>query len=160
MQMKHFFAAAILMCAGLSQPDIARADTVMYDSVGFIQGNQSFVDTFNITTPGTLTVSLADVPWLDTVSGLSFFLTSASGVLGPTIDGGSESMKIGAGTFYAHWFGEADGQFNLGVYSLKISFHPDVSAVPLPSSLILMLSGLLMFACRRGRAPAQPASNA
>lgn len=159
MQMKHFFAAAILLCA-VAQVGKARADSIVYDSVNFIQGSQSFVDTFNITTPGTLTVSLTDVPWLDSISNLSFFVTSASGTLGPPMDGGSESMKIGAGTFYAHWFGDADGQYQLGVFALKISFHPDVSPVPLPSSLILLLSGLgLMFGRQWRRAFAgQPAA--
>lgn len=159
MQMKHFLAAAILLCA-VAQVGKARADTIVYDSVGFIQGSQSFVDTFNITAPGTLTISLTDVPWLDTISNLSFFLTSASGTFGPPMNGGSESMQIGAGTFYAHWFGEADGQFQLGVYALKISFQPTFSAVPLPSSLILLLSGLgLMFGRRWSRGLArQPAA--
>lgn len=159
MQMKHFFAAAILLCA-VAQVGKARADSIVYDGVNFIQGSQSFVDTFNITTPGTLTISITDVPWLDPISNQSFFLTSASGTLGAPMSGGSESVQIGAGTFYAHWFGEADGQFQLGVFALQISFHPDVSAVPLPSSLILMLSGLgMMFGRRWGRALAgQPAA--
>ncbi|HEY2463024.1 MAG TPA: hypothetical protein VGI32_03105 [Steroidobacteraceae bacterium] len=161
MQMKQFFlAAAILFCL-VGQVSQARADTVVYDSVGFIQGSQSFVDTFNITTPGTLTISMSDVPWLDTLSNLSFFLTSANGTFGAPMNGGSESMNIGAGTFYAHWFGEADGQYQVGVYSLKISFQPAVSAVPLPASLILLLSGLtLMFGRRWGRAPVGQAATA
>jgi hypothetical protein len=159
MQLKHFLTAALL-CVALARVDTVRADTVMYDSVGFIQGNQSFVDTLNITTPGTLTITLSDVPWLDAISNLSLFLTSASGTFGPAMNGGSESLKVGAGTFYAHWFGEADGQFQLGVYSLKISFQPDVSPVPLPASAILLLSGLLVMVggrrCRKlpGRAAA------
>lgn len=162
MQLKHFFAAAILLCAAV-QAGKARADSIVYDSVNFIQGSQSFVDTFNITAPGTLTVTLTDVPWLDAISNQSFFLTSASGALGSPMSGGTESMQIGAGTFYAHWFGQADGQFQLGVFALQISFHPDVGAVPLPGSLILLLSGLvLMFGWRRwGRTAAgQPAAAA
>ena len=145
MQVKHFFATAILLGI-VAHVGTAHADTIVYDSVGFIQGSQSFVDTFNIAAPGTLTISLTDVPWLDTISNLSFFLTSASGTFGSPMNGGSESMNIGAGTFYAHWFGEADGQFQLGAYAIKISFQPEFSAVPLPSSLILTLSGLgLLF---------------
>ena len=152
MQPKQFFAVILVLSAALGQIATARADTIMYDGVGFIQGNQSFVDTFNITAPGTLTVSLSNVPWLDTISDLSFFLSSATGTVGTTMNAGSESMKIGAGTFYAHWFGDANGPFQLGVYSLQISFQPDVSAVPLPASLILMLSGLpLMLGWRRRR---------
>jgi hypothetical protein len=151
MNMRHLLAVITLaLCAGSLPLSAARADTVLYDSVGFVQGNQSFVDSFNITAPGTLTISLSDVPWLDTVSDFSFFLSSATGVLGSTTNTGTESWKVGAGNFYAHWFGDANGQYGIGVYALSISFHPDVSAVPLPGALILLLSALgLIFGLPR-----------
>jgi hypothetical protein len=143
MHMRHFLAASMLaLCASSLPLSAARADTVLYDGVGFVQGNQSFVDSFNIAAPGTLTISLSDVPWLDTVSNFSFFLSSATGVMGSPTNTGTESWKVGAGNFYAHWFGDANGQFGTGVYALSISFHPDVSAVPLPAALILLLSGV------------------
>jgi hypothetical protein len=66
-------------------------------------------------------------------------------VLGKSMGAGTESMRVGAGTFYAHWFGDADGQYDLGVYSFKIMFHPDVNTVALPRSLTLLLSGLGMI---------------
>jgi hypothetical protein len=152
MNMRHLLAVITLaLCAGSLPLSAARADTVLYDGVGFVQGNQSFVDSFNIAAPGTLTISLTDVPWLDTISDFSFFLSSATGVLGAPANTGTESWKVGAGNFYAHWFGDANGQFGMGVYAMTISFHPDVSAVPLPSSLVLLLSGVgaLMFGLRR-----------
>ena len=151
MNMRHLLAVITLaLCAGSLPLSAARADTVLYDSVGFVQGNQSFVDSFNITAPGTLTISLSDVPWLDTVSDFSFFLSSATGVLGSPANTGTESWKVGAGNFYAHWFGDANGQYGIGVYALSISFHPDVSAVPLPGALILLLSALgLIFGLPR-----------
>ena len=154
MTMRHLLAvAALVLCAGSMPLSAARADTVLYDSVGFVQGNQSFVDSFNIAVPGTLTISLSDVPWLDAVSDLSFFLSSATGVLGSPANTGTESWKVGAGNFYAQWFGDAKGQYGIGVYALTISFRPDVSAVPLPSSLILLLSGagVFIFGARRRR---------
>jgi hypothetical protein len=156
MQFRYFPAVTmILVCAGFVPVEPARADTVLYDGAGFIQGSQSFVQSFNITAPGTLTISLADVPWLDTIADLNCFLTTASGVLGTSMGGGTESMRVGAGTFYAHWFGDADGRYDLGVYSLKIMFHPDVNTVPLPRSLSLLLSGLgLLFFGRLRRAAA------
>ena len=83
----------------------ASADTVLYDSSGFIQGQQSFVQSFDITTAGTLTVSLSDIPWLDTISNLNFFLTTASGTVGASMGAGTESMSVGPGMVYAHCTG-------------------------------------------------------
>jgi len=146
MQLRHLLAPiSLLLCAAFVPMASVRADTVLYDNAGFIQGNQSFVDSFNIVTPGTLTISLADVPWLDTPSDLNVFVTSASGPLGTSMGAGTETLQIGPGTFYAHWFGEADGQYKIGVYSLKITFQPQGSTVPLPGALVLLLSGIFVI---------------
>lgn len=131
-----------MLCASFALFGSAQADTVLYDNSGFIQGSQSFVDTITLTTPGTLTVSLTDVAWLDTLSGLNLFFTTASGPMGASMGGGTESMQVGPGTIYAHWYGDANGPYKIGVYSLEIMFHPEMSAVPLPGALIFLLSGL------------------
>jgi hypothetical protein len=152
MQLRHFLAiTALLLCAAFAPTGSVRADTVLYDKAGFVQGSQSFVRSFNITTPGTLTISLTDVPWLDTLSNLNVFLTTASGPMGASMGSGTESMQVGPGVIYAHWFGNADGQYKLGAYSLEIMFQPQISAVPLPGSLILLLSGLVLTLARQWR---------
>lgn len=121
----------------------AAADTVLYDSAGFIQGRQSFVQSFDITTAGTLTVSLADIPWLDTVSNLNFFLTTPAGTVGTSMGAGTESIGVGPGVIYAHWFGDANGAFGVGAYGIKLMFQPgSVTPVPLPGALFLLLSAL------------------
>ncbi len=121
----------------------ARAETVLYNSAGFIEGEQSFVQSFDITTPGTLTITLTAIPWLDTISDLNAFVSTATGVVGSSWSGGSESVAVDTGTFYAHWFGDANGAFGLGVYGVKVMFQPNnISAVPVPASLLLLLSGL------------------
>jgi len=132
-----------LMGMGISPLRSVLADT-LYDSSGFIQGQQSFVQSFDITTPGTLTVSLSDIPWLDTISNLNFFVTSATGTIGSYEGQGTESINVGPGVIFAHWFGDANGTFGVGAYGIKIQFQPS-TPVPLPPSLLLSLSGLLIL---------------
>jgi|SRR5580658_2386881 hypothetical protein len=148
-----FAAAGVVIAAWMLPLESACASTVMYDSAGFIQGQQSFVEAFNITTPGTLTVSLSSVSWLDTVTDLNAFVSTPSGVLGSVMGPGTQSTNVGAGTIYVHWFGDASGAYDLGVYGLKVTFQPSgVSPVPLPGSLPLLLSGigfLLVWQYRR-----------
>jgi hypothetical protein len=119
-----------------------RADTVMYDNESFMQGKQSYVQSFDITSPGTLTMTLSTVPWLDVISGLSGFLTSSTGVLGTVTVSGTESISVTSGTIYAHWFGETQGPNGIGVVGIKVVFTPRGTPVPLPASLLLLVSGL------------------
>jgi hypothetical protein len=133
----------------------ARADTVLYDSAGFVQGQQSFVQSFNITTPGTLTVTLSEFSWLDSISNLTGFVSTSSGVMGSTFGSGSESFNVGNGAIYAHWFGDAQGTYGIGVLGVKITFQPNgVTPVSLPAPLLLLLSGLgVLFGWQRRAAP-------
>jgi hypothetical protein len=151
MKVLRFFAVPLLALAAWALPvGAARADTLLYDGISVISGSQSSVQSFNVTAPGSLTMTLSSIPWLDTVSDLTGFLTTASGMIGTTIGAGSETIDVGAGTYYAHWFGDAQGAYNLGVVGLKISFQPSVAPVPLPASFVLLLSGLgLLFGWQR-----------
>jgi len=150
----HSAALALCLTAALAPISYASADSVLYDSAGFIQGQQSFVQSFDITTQGTLTVTLSSIPWMDAISGLNAFLTTSSGLVGPaSMTSGSETIDIQPGMIYAHWFGDANGAYGAGVYGLKIMFEAGGgggTTVALPTSLVLMLSGLgLLFGWRR-----------
>jgi len=150
----RYFSAGFALClaAMLAPVGSAHAGTVLYDNAGFIEGEQSFVQSFDITTPGTLTVTLSNIPWMDTIADLNCFLTTSKGLMGPaTMSSGSESINVRPGMIYAHWYGDADGRFGIGVYGLKITFEPNGTVpVGLPKSLILLLSGLgLLFGWQR-----------
>jgi hypothetical protein len=152
MKIRRLLPVSILLLAAWVLPAGAvRADTLMYDGISVISGSQSSVQSFNVAAPGILTMTLSSIPWLDTVADLTGFLSTASGQVGTTIGAGTESFNVGAGTYYAHWFGDAQGAYNLGVVGLKISFQPSVvTPVPLPVSFVLLLSGLgLLFGWQR-----------
>lgn len=160
MKLKSYAVAALLALSAAVLPcGAARADTVMYDSSDFVQGAQSYLQSLDITTPGTLTLTLSGVPWLDIVNDTSGFLTSASGLIPSTSPSdiqsfsGSETWNVSTGTFYAHWFGKADGTNDLGVLCAKIVFTPGASTVALPATWLLLLSGLVVLA-RLKRRPA------
>jgi len=148
--------AAWLVCA-----KAAHADMIIYDSMSIFEGQQAFTDSFNVSTPGTLTVTMTSVPWLDTVTDLSFFMSSPQGTVGAALNGaGTESINLSSpGTYSANWFGNAQGLYDLGVVGLDIEFHPNGTPVPLPASILLMLSGLgLLFAWPPRIAPPLPSS--
>jgi hypothetical protein len=159
MRQRKLFAAAIVVIGAWVLPlTAARADAVLYDSAGFIQGKQSFVESFDITAPGTLTITLSNIPWLDTITDLNCFLTSSGGLIGKSMGVGSESFNVGSGMVYAHWFGDADGAYGLGVYGVKIMFQPNgATTVALPRSLVLLLSGLGVLLGWQRRKPTVPA---
>jgi hypothetical protein len=155
MKVKSVFSAALLALAAYALPLHGARAATLYDGTSLVQGQSAFVQTFNVTSPGVLTVTLTDIPWLDTVSGLTGFLTTASGVVGSSMGAGAQSYDVSAGTVYAHWFGQAQGNYDIGVVGVNVSFQPSGTAVPLPTTLILMLSGLgLLFGWQSRKSPA------
>ena len=151
MKIRHVLPAIVAAAAAVV-PLAAQADSLIYATTGLITGQQSNTETFNITAPGTLTVSLAALPWLDTISDMSVYLSSGADVIGQSISSGTESLSVTPGTFSAHFFGDADGAYGMGVYAMNISFLPSAggTAVPLPASLLLLLSGLgILFGWQR-----------
>jgi hypothetical protein len=150
MKFKYLLTIAAF-AAALSGGSIgtAAAGEVLFDSSGFVAGQQSFNKSFDIATPGTLTVTLSNISWPERLSNLSLLLSTSSGLLHPEMGEGSASVEVGAGTIFAQWFGRAQGPLNLGVYAMKIEFQPSAVAVPVPTSLALLFSGLAMLAWQR-----------
>jgi len=157
-RLRNLFAAIMVVGVWAVSPGMARADSVLYDSVGFIQGKQSFVDSFDITTPGTLTVTLSDIAWLDTIADLNAFVTTSGGLIGKSMGAGTDSFQVGPGMIYAHWFGDANGTYGIGVFGMKITFQPAGTPVTLPPTLIFLLSGLGVLLGWQRRAAVVPES--
>jgi len=132
------FAAAAL-CASIRTVGAAE---VLYDASGFVQGQQSFVDSFYLSDPGTLTITLSNIAWPQALAELDLLVSNANGAIAPEMSAGTESFNItGGGRYFAQWFGVAQGPLDLGVYGISMSWQP-VTSVPLPASLSLLLSGL------------------
>jgi hypothetical protein len=127
--------------------ETVHADQVLFDSAGFVQGTQSFVESFDVTTPGTLTVTLTNVDWPQQLADLNLLVSSTNATLGPEMGAGTASFSVGPGDVFAQWFGTAQGPLNTGVYSIRVAFQP--SAVPLPTSIALLLSGLVLLIWQR-----------
>ena len=152
--MQSKFLWALVLGLGIVALPMSRAnaDTVLYDGSGFMTGTESFSQSFNLTAPGTLTVTLSNVAWPQKLASLNFLLSSANGTMGPEMGEGTYTFAVVAGgNVFAQWFGTAQGPLNAGVYSLKIDFAPSAVAVPLPTSAALLLSGLALLLWQRRR---------
>jgi hypothetical protein len=137
--------------AGLAVASIqtACASEVLYDSIGFLVGQQSFEDSFTVSGPGTLTVTLSDIAWPVALSSLDLVVGTSRGLLGPEMGTGTSTFQVTAGgNIFAQWFGTAQGPLDAGVYGLKVQWAP-TATVPLPTSIALLLSGLALLAWQR-----------
>jgi hypothetical protein len=157
MKLKSITTASLLLAAWIMSTTAARADTVLYDGTGFVVGTQSFVQSFNLSTPGTLTVTLTNVAWPEQLASLNMLVGTANGAMGPEMGAGTSSFHVKAGDVFAQWFGTAQGPLDAGVFSMKIDFVPaGQSVVPLPASLALLVSGLALLAWYRRRPDGDP----
>ena len=138
-----------LIGLAVSVSDRAQAGEVLYDGTGFMVGQQTFTDSFVLPGPGTLTITLSDVAWPDLLASLDLVVGTAQGLLGPEMGVGTQSFQVSGGDVFAQWFGTAQGPLDAGAYGLKIEFAPSATPVPLPSSVVLLLSGLLLLGWRR-----------
>jgi hypothetical protein len=162
--MKQIIRTLLLLgaSAGVSlSPTSAKAAQVLYDGAGFVVGTQAFSDALTLPSAGTLTVTLGDAHWPQPFSSLDLLLSTARGQVGPEVGVGTTHFDVtAAGTYFVQWFGTAQGPLNAGVYSLDIQFQPIAgpvgSPVPLPTSILLLLSGcgLLMWQRRSREEPA------
>ena len=151
-QMLRVAAVWVTLGIALVGASAARAGLILSSST-LVQGTSVVSEvkyTFEVSGPGRLDVNLADMVWPASLNDLSFTAASSSSVLGQFNGAGQASFDItSGGTLYAYVTGEAgnpaDGPaYGLGLFNLSIFFTP--AAVPLPSSLGLLLVALLAMA--------------
>ena len=157
MKPKYLLPGALLAASAFFMPFTpARADVVLADTVGFITGTQIFTDSFDLSTPGVLTVTLSAIPWLDTLQDLNCFLTSPSGgLIGPSSNGTSLTQQVQAGDVSVNWYGVAAGTYGTGAYGLEVTFAPTgsgaaVSGAAGPGSACPSSGSGLVRRARRG----------
>jgi len=110
-----------------------------------VSGTDSSVASFTLTSAEPITVQLSNIPWPQTLSSLSFMLSSADQVIGSWLTETStvQTYQLSPGTYFAHITGTASGSVDLGLYSLSIGTQP--AAVPLPAGGALLLGGLVVL---------------
>jgi hypothetical protein len=151
----------MLALAMIAATPLANADTILVEASPLISGTRSDVYTLSAPTAGSVTVSLANLGWPDRLASLSFALATSSGVLQTFSGESQQTFDLGsAGTYYAIVTGKAQGHWDLGMYSLRMSFSAlgegpgPGPVVPLPAAVWLMLSGLAgMFGLTRRKQP-------
>lgn len=139
----------------------ALACPLLDDGANVFQGSQSFSDDFKVSTAGTLTVSISGVPSSDPISdfGFNLLVLPAHDAYSEGWDiaflrgDGSVTIPVVAGTIYGLTFDQLAGASDSGTSSVEVLFQPggSPSPVPLPSSVILLVSGLGLAFVRQSR---------
>jgi len=139
---------ASLAGLGLSQAPHALADTMLLSDTTLVKGTSAATFSFDAPTAGRVTATLSNLPWPSSLQTLTFQATSASDTLSSwsalgTDQTHTESFLVGQGTYFAHIMAVAQGDLDLGLYSLNLTFSPNV--VPLPTSNWMLLTGILVL---------------
>jgi hypothetical protein len=154
-------SALVLLGASCAQPALAdqvASTTVVGAESVFFMGNGGAALSFNTASAGTVTVSVTDFQWPVALDSLSFSASSQTQVLfsetqkNPTENPQKDfsiSFNVGsAGAFFAQIAAIAGaaqiaGFPSIGAFSVEATFTPQITGVPLPPAVWLLLTGLL-----------------
>ncbi len=138
---------AVVWAWMLLTPTAAMAGPI-FETTDYIEGIEGLTYSFDIGPhPGTFEATLSDLsfgPMAFDFLGLS--ISTASQTLGAIEAPGTFTFDAAPdATYYANIFGVGAGDFDTGLFGVQ------VEAVPLPPSLVMILSGLLLIVVVRRR---------
>ena len=145
-KMKTKFVVVLMLIALLVIPSYTFASTV-FETTGWITGSQGLNFEFTADqSPYTYQATLTDLS-VDPLFGFDFLylsVTSSTDSLGSIVGPGSFTFDVIPGqTLFANVFGTGDGTVGAGLFGVE------VTAVPSPSAIWLLASGLISFVSLR-----------
>lgn len=136
-------AAALLATACLTN---VHAATIVYEDVDFIKGTDTHSEMFTIKQAGAYQVTLSDFQFPKKFSELDLLIgTSIAPESGKIHGPGMFTFNATPGTYWANVLGITDKPLDIGLYGIRIEQISSVSAVPVPTSILMLGSALVAF---------------
>ena len=137
-------AAALLVAACFNS---AQAASIVYEDVDFIKGKNANSESFTIAQSGSYLVTLSDFQFPKKFLDLELSITeSKAPIIGTIIGSGTFTFSATAGaTYWANIFGIAASPLDIGLYGIRIEQMNSMSAVPVPTSMLMLGSALVAF---------------
>lgn len=125
----------------------AFAEKVVFEDVSFLTGTNGKSNTFTINDSGKYQATLVDFDFPSTFNNLEMNIIDEGTFkeVERMNSPGSFVFDATPGIYFANVWGDADASHNnISLYGLKIA-RLSVSSVPLPASIVLFMSGLLLY---------------
>jgi hypothetical protein len=138
--------AAGVLCLSMSSAHAAMITTPLYETTTLVSAPTITVTQLDLTSAGTLQISLNDLAWPELAQSLSFSLSTPTSVIERQSTSGTTptlfSYEVtGPMTLFASVYAAPRATARAALYHMNISFT-SVAPVPLPAGVWLLLSGL------------------
>jgi hypothetical protein len=141
--------AVVLSSAFVPAAHAAAGEAQLIAAGSMLGGKQSWGADLNVSGAGKLTVQAYDLgvrsTIVDRLDSLSFSVSNSTSMFGSHVGSGEFAMDIsGPGMYFLSLQAtpSLQSRFQLGLVSWRVTFEPNVSAVPLPASVWLLIAGL------------------